>query len=65
MKVKLTAIMAGPEGTHDVGTELDLPAAEAKALIDGGYAVAVPPEHETTSAKHAHAEHAVSHEKHK
>jgi len=41
MKVKLTAIMAGPDGNHDAGTVLDLPKPKAKELIDGGYAVAV------------------------
>jgi hypothetical protein len=41
MKVKLTAIMAGPDGSHDVGTVLDVPKAKGKELIDGGYAVAV------------------------
>jgi len=41
MKVKLTAIMAGPDGNHDAGEVLDLPKAKAKEMISGGYAVAV------------------------
>jgi hypothetical protein len=77
MKVKLLSIMAGPEGSHDVGAVLDLPKKQAEELIEGRFAVAFDPdedeeaEHkrsvtpETTSAKHPHAEHTVSHEQHK
>ena len=41
MKVKMLTIMAGPDGSHDAGTVLDVTKARGKELIDGGYAVAV------------------------
>jgi hypothetical protein len=78
MKVRMLAIAAGPQGCVDVGDLPDVPAEQAADWIAGGYAVAVnvdtdpddenhPSPHrsaipETTSAKHPHAEHAVSHE---
>jgi hypothetical protein len=62
MQVKMLTIAAGPEFNYDVGAIVEVTPKQAKELIEGGYAVPVPPEHETTSAKHPHAEHAVSHE---
>lgn len=50
MKVKLTSIMAGPEGSHDAGTVLDLPDKQAKELIEGRYAVAYDPKDEPERA---------------
>lgn len=38
MKVKMKTLAAGPEGLYQPGQEVDLPAAQAKALIAGGYA---------------------------
>lgn len=52
MKIKLLTLMSGPDGTHQPGTVIDKPAKEAKALIDGGYAVAV----ETAKPKKAPVE---------
>jgi hypothetical protein len=39
MKVKLLSVIAGPDIHHDAGAILDLPAKEARELIDGGNAV--------------------------
>jgi hypothetical protein len=41
MKVRMKTLMAGPEGTFAAGQVADLPEAQAQALIEGGYAVAV------------------------
>lgn len=38
MRVRLRTIYAGPAGTGGPGDVLELDAASAKALIDGGYA---------------------------
>lgn len=43
MKIKLRNQYCGPAGVFPAGTELDLPTAEAKQLVDGGYADAVKP----------------------
>lgn len=42
MRVKLKTIYAGPNGTKQPGAEMDVSDAEAKALINGGYAVEMP-----------------------
>lgn len=41
MKIKLRNQYCSPAGVYKPGSELDLPTAEAKQLIDGGYAEAV------------------------
>jgi hypothetical protein len=41
MRIQLTAVMAGPTGSYQAGEIADVDAAEAQALIEGGYAVAV------------------------
>ncbi len=41
MKIKLRNQYCGPSGVYKPGAELDLPSAEARQLIDGGYAEAV------------------------
>lgn len=41
MKIKLRNQYCGAAGVFPVGAELDLPSAEAKQLVDGGYAEAV------------------------
>lgn len=38
MKVKLRTTMAGPEGSYQAGTIINLPDEKAEALINGGYA---------------------------
>ena len=38
MQVRLKTIMAGPAGTGQPGDVVDLPTAQAYALIEGGYA---------------------------
>lgn len=38
MKVKLKTVYAGPRGNCGPGSVIDLPADEAKGLIDGDYA---------------------------
>lgn len=40
MKVKLLTLMAGPDGTYNAGQIIDMTEAQAKELIQGGYAVA-------------------------
>jgi len=39
MKIKLRTHYAGPCGNHAPGTVVDLPDAEARGLVDCGYAV--------------------------
>ena len=55
MRVRLKTLYAGPSGVTHPGQIVDLPAAEAVALLNGGYAdavdappieTAVPPEYE-------------------
>lgn len=41
MKIKMLTLQAGPEVVREVGHIYDVPQAEAKVLIDGGYAVEV------------------------
>ena len=41
MKIQLKAQYAGPRGVFAPGAVIDVPEAEANALIGGGYAVAV------------------------
>lgn len=41
MKIKMKTLMAGPGGTRLPDHVYDISSAEAKALIDGGYAVEV------------------------
>lgn len=38
-KVKMLATLAGPQGSNAIGTERNCSEAEAKALVDGGFAV--------------------------
>lgn len=39
MRIKMITIQAGPEGTREPGQVIDVPDAEARQLIEGGYAV--------------------------
>jgi hypothetical protein len=41
MKIKMRTLQAGPDVVREVGHIYDVPQAEAKVLIDGGYAVEV------------------------
>ncbi len=41
MKIKMLTLQAGPDVVREVGHIYDVPQAEAKALIDGKYAVEV------------------------
>lgn len=41
MKIKMKTLQAGPDVVREVGHIYDVPQAEAKVLIDGGYAVEV------------------------
>lgn len=41
MRVRLLSVYAGPRGVFHPKDFLDVPEAEARALIDGGYAIAV------------------------
>lgn len=41
MRIRMLTLAAGPWGSVQPGTELDLPRSEADMLIEGGYAVAV------------------------
>lgn len=41
MKIKMKTLQAGPDVVREVGQIYDIPQAEAKQLIDGGYAVEV------------------------
>ena len=41
MKIKMLTLQAGPTVVREVGHVYDVPQAEAKVLIDGGYAVEV------------------------
>lgn len=43
MRVKLNTVMCGPMGNVAIGQEADFDDAQARALIDGGYATAVQP----------------------
>lgn len=52
MRVKLNTIMAGPDGSHDAGSIVDLPDARARDLIARGFAVAVDPDHGPAPAPH-------------
>jgi hypothetical protein len=39
MKMQMKTLMAGPNGVIKAGQVVELPEAEAQALIDGGYAI--------------------------
>ena len=39
MKIEMKTLQAGPDGTREAGKVYDVPDKEAKALIEGGYAV--------------------------
>ena len=41
MRVKLLTIYAGPAGSYSAGSVVDFDEADAKPLIDGGYATQV------------------------
>ena len=41
-RVKMLTLLAGPSGSSAVGSIRECGDAEAKALVDGGYAVALP-----------------------
>ena len=50
MKIRMKTIMAGPDGVVLAGQIVDLPAAKAIELLNGGYAHAVdPPATETAT----------------
>ena len=51
MKVKMKTTYAGPAGTCNAGGTIDVPPAEAKDPIGGGYAVAVEEEGVPTPGK--------------
>jgi hypothetical protein len=38
MRIQMVTLMAGPDGVLEPGQIADLPSAQAKALIDGGFA---------------------------
>jgi hypothetical protein len=42
MKIRLKTLMAGPEGVFPPGSVIEVSPEEARALIAGGYAEAVP-----------------------
>jgi hypothetical protein len=50
-RIRMLTLAAGPWGSVQPGTELDLSQAQAEALIEGGYAVAIdaPPEAATAA----------------
>jgi hypothetical protein len=64
MRIRMTTLRAGPAGVWPVGSVQDCPPAEARALIDGGYAVAVErapdPAAEKAAAEKAAAEKAAA-----
>lgn len=39
MRIQMLTLYAGPEGVREIGKTYDVPAAEAKELIAGGYAL--------------------------
>jgi hypothetical protein len=41
MLLRLLTIMAGPEFAHDAGSVVDFPEGTARALVAGGFAVAI------------------------
>jgi hypothetical protein len=41
MNITMLTLQAGPNGVREAGRNYDVPDKEAKALIDGGYAIAV------------------------
>lgn len=41
MQVRMNTIYCGPKGFCDIGKTIELPDAEARQIIDGGYGVAV------------------------
>ena len=43
MKIKMKSIYAGPLGTIDAGAVRDVPDADGRALVDGGYAEELKP----------------------
>lgn len=51
MKIEMKTLYAGPSGSINPGQVADLPDAEARALIDGGYAISAEPEKPAPKAK--------------
>lgn len=51
MKIRMKTLAAGPAGVYRPGQEVDLPADEARALIEGGYAEAVGKVRETAAVE--------------
>jgi hypothetical protein len=51
MRVKMKTLAAGPDGVLRPGQEVDLPTAQAKALIEGGYAEPVGTVQETAAVE--------------
>lgn len=41
MRIRMLTLMAGPEGIRSPGSVVELSPADAHALIDGGFAVAI------------------------
>lgn len=39
MRIRMLTLMAGPEGIRSPGSVVDLPPADAYALVEGGFAV--------------------------
>jgi len=46
MKIKMLALSAGPHGSYQRGAVVDVPLEEGRAMVAGGYAVALVPEYE-------------------
>jgi hypothetical protein len=51
MRIKMTTLMAGPEGVFQPGAERELPTPQAQRLIQAGAAVAMDPEPTPTRVK--------------
>lgn len=43
MKIKLTTLMSGPQGTFQPGTEMEVDAKQGRELVDGHYATEIKP----------------------
>lgn len=43
MRIRMLTLLAGPEGIRSPGSVVEVPPAEAAALIEGGFAVSAEP----------------------